>query len=134
MYHIIRPSQDFQNSHIFLFLLTTCTLQRKCEYMGIIKVMLWVCKDVQCNGNEFINHVNTVSLMQISLSTVCNYVSSKTGYITFKSQLTPSTIEIHFFYSWKLSHTSLYLNFILFLNSWKYSVFILYEKRGTISL
>ena len=84
------------------------------SHTGIIKVMLWVCKDVQCNGNEFINHVNTVSLMQFSLSTVCNNVSSKTGYITVKSQLTSSTIEIQIFHFWKLSRTLLYLNFILF--------------------
>ena len=66
MYRLIRPSQDFQNAHHFLFLLIT--LQRECEYTGIIRV----CKDVQCNDNEFINHVNTVSLMHCLLfATMC---------------------------------------------------------------
>jgi hypothetical protein len=77
--------------------------------------MLRVCKDVQCDDNEFINHVNTVSLMQFALSTVCNYVSSKTGYITVKSQLTPSTIEIQFFLFLKIiTHVTVFELYIVF--------------------
>jgi hypothetical protein len=64
---------------------------------------------------EFINHVNTVSLMQFALSTVCNYVSSKTGYITVKSQLTPSTIEIQFFLFLKIiTHVTVFELYIVF--------------------